>query len=78
MSTKKLMPWGCDQQGRYETRSNPRYDKWAQQDWVDTIVAPRKPPVPRKSEPPLTIGDLLMAAAIVGALGWIFSLGPWL
>ena len=71
----KQLPAGCDQQGRYSTR----HEHWADAEWRDTVQVQRKPePAPRKPEPPLTLGDALMAAAIVGVLCWIVSLGPWL
>ena len=40
-TTEKLQPWGCDQQGRYPTRSNSLYDDWAAEEphsWGDLLI----------------------------------------
>ena len=78
-TTEKLQPWGCDQQGRYATRSNARYDKLASEEWRDTMPVDRKLDGPEyESYIPVTVGDWAMALAIVAAIAWIVSMGAWL
>ena len=79
MRNERLQPWGCDQQGRYETRSNARYDKWADDEWRDTVDTTPVPLAPlRRPRVYFRLGDLLMVIAIIGTLAWIISLGQWL
>ena len=78
-TTEKLAPWGCDQQGRYETRSNPRYDKWASEEWRDTVDTSPMPLAPlRRKQVRFSLGDALMVAAILVFVAWVLSLGQWL
>ena len=79
MRNERLQPWGCDQQGRYETRRNARYEHWADAEWRDTVDTAPVPLAPlRRPRASFRLGDLLMAIAIVGTIAWIISLGPWL
>ena len=78
-TTEKLAPWGCDQQGRYATRSNARYDKWADDEWRDTVDTTPVPLAPlRRPRVYFRLGDLLMVIAIIGFIAWVVSKGSWL
>ena len=79
MRNERLQPWGCDQQGRRKTRSNARYDKWASDEWRDTIdTAPGPLTAHRPQRQFFRVGDLLMVIAIIGFLAMVLLLGPWL
>ena len=77
----KTLPSGCDQQGRHNTRR----ERWIEQEWRETMLVPRREPAPvvepapePEQEQPYSIGDAVMAAAILAAIAAILSYGPWL
>jgi hypothetical protein len=71
----KTLPSGCDQQGRHNTRR----ERWIEQEWRETMLVPRREPVPEpEPEQPYSIGDAVMAAAILAAIAAVLSYGPWL
>jgi hypothetical protein len=75
----ELNPAGCNQQGRYATRKSARHEHWADAEWRDTVSVTRRADVSATSEDtPFSSGDFAMAVAIVAAICWIVSLGPWL
>ena len=79
MRNERLQPWGCDQQGRYATRSNARYDHWASEEWRDTVDTKPVPLAPlRRKRARFTLGESLMVATILVFVAWVLSLGPWL